>query len=55
MPCLLPFQALAQNCSFRNYAQADRLRGLSVSTMYEDRDDVVWAGTELEQESDAIA
>ena len=37
----------AQNYSFHNYAQADGLQGLSVSTLYEDRNGVVWAGTEL--------
>jgi diguanylate cyclase (GGDEF)-like protein len=45
--CVLALQVQAQNYSFRNYAQADGLQGLSVNTMYEDHDGVVWAGSEL--------
>ncbi|MDG2526507.1 diguanylate cyclase [Stenotrophomonas sp. HITSZ_GD] len=43
----LAFPAAAQNYSFRAYAQAEGLQGLSVSALYEDRQGVVWAGTEL--------
>jgi len=43
--CALPLQA--QNYSFRAYAQAEGLQGLSVSTLYEDRQGVLWVGTEL--------
>jgi diguanylate cyclase (GGDEF)-like protein len=45
--CLLALPAVAQNYSFRAYAQAEGLQGLSVSTLYEDRQGVLWAGTEL--------
>ena len=44
---LLPRTLPAQNYSFHNYAQAEGLQGLSISTLYEDRHGVVWAGTEL--------
>ncbi|HBK47010.1 MAG TPA: hypothetical protein DDZ67_11370, partial [Xanthomonadaceae bacterium] len=44
---VLALPAAAQDYSFRNYAQADGLQGLSVSTLFEDREGVVWAGTEL--------
>ncbi len=37
----------AQVYSFRNYAQSDGLQGLSITTLFEDADHVVWAGTEL--------
>ncbi|HEY0333213.1 MAG TPA: diguanylate cyclase [Stenotrophomonas sp.] len=44
---LIATPLLAQNYSFRNYAQAEGLQGLSISTLYEDRHGVVWVGTEL--------
>ncbi|CTP91092.1 diguanylate cyclase domain protein [Xanthomonas translucens pv. poae] len=37
----------AQEYSFRNYAQADGLQGLSINCLYADRHGVVWACTEL--------
>ncbi len=39
--------AAAQEYSFREYAQADGLQGLSVNCLYADRQGVVWACTEL--------
>ncbi|UYB50511.1 diguanylate cyclase [Xanthomonas sp. AM6] len=39
--------ALAQEYSFRDYAQSDGLQGLSVNCLYADRHGVVWACTEL--------
>ncbi|MCC4595516.1 diguanylate cyclase [Xanthomonas campestris pv. phormiicola] len=39
--------ALAQEYSFRDYAQADGLQGLSINCLYADRHGVVWACTEL--------
>ena len=48
VPLLLLAPPLAaQNYSFRAYAQAEGLLGLSISTLYEDRHGVLWAGTEL--------
>lgn len=44
---LLALPALAQDYSFRAYAQAEGLQGLSISTLYEDTRGVVWVGTEL--------
>jgi len=44
---LLSGPLLAQNYSFRAYAQAEGLLGLSISTLYEDRHGVLWVGTEL--------
>ncbi len=44
---LSTFPAPAQNYSFRAYAQAEGLLGLSISTFYEDRHGVLWVGTEL--------
>jgi len=44
---LLALPAIAQNYSFRAYAQAEGLQGLSISTLYEDRQGVLWVGTEL--------
>jgi Predicted periplasmic ligand-binding sensor domain len=40
-------QAGAQTVTFRNYAQADGLQGLTVNCLFEDREHTVWACTEL--------
>ncbi|CEE24699.1 exported hypothetical protein [Xanthomonas citri pv. citri] len=37
----------AQTYSFRDYAQADGLQGMTVNSLLEDRQGVVWVGTEL--------
>ncbi|WP_115048463.1 ligand-binding sensor domain-containing diguanylate cyclase [Xanthomonas arboricola] len=39
--------AQAQTYSFRDYAQADGLQGMTVNSLLEDRQGVVWVGTEL--------
>ncbi|WP_448121483.1 diguanylate cyclase [Xanthomonas arboricola] len=39
--------ARAQTYSFRDYAQADGLQGMTVNSLLEDRQGVVWVGTEL--------
>jgi diguanylate cyclase (GGDEF)-like protein len=39
--------AIGQEYSFRDYAQADGLQGLSINCLYADRQGVVWACTEL--------
>ncbi|MBN6150071.1 diguanylate cyclase [Xanthomonas sp. AmX2] len=39
--------ALAQDYSFRDYAQADGLQGLSTNCLFQDHRDVVWVCTEL--------
>ncbi|KQQ75908.1 hypothetical protein ASF73_08500 [Xanthomonas sp. Leaf131] len=44
---LLCGSALAQTYSFRDYAQADGLQGMTVNSLLEDRQGVVWLGTEL--------
>ncbi|MEA5123949.1 ligand-binding sensor domain-containing diguanylate cyclase [Xanthomonas floridensis] len=44
---LLPLSARAQTYSFRDYAQADGLQGMTVNSLLEDRQGVVWVGTEL--------
>ncbi len=35
----------AQTYSFRDYAQADGLQGMTVNSLLEDRQGVVWVGT----------
>jgi diguanylate cyclase (GGDEF)-like protein len=45
--CVCAAGALAQEYSFRDYAQSDGLQGLSINCLYADRHDVVWACTEL--------
>ncbi|MDR6673044.1 diguanylate cyclase [Xanthomonas sp. 1678] len=45
--CAWAGAALAQEYSFRDYAQSDGLQGLSVNCLYADRQGVVWACTEL--------
>ncbi|WP_338123797.1 diguanylate cyclase [Xanthomonas bonasiae] len=45
--CACISAAPAQEYSFRDYAQADGLQGLSINCLYADRHGVVWACTEL--------
>lgn len=49
--CLLGWlvagSAWAQTYSFRDYAQADGLQGMTVNSLLEDQQGVVWVGTEL--------
>ncbi|WP_369975258.1 diguanylate cyclase [Xanthomonas bundabergensis] len=45
--CVCAAAAPAQEYSFRDYAQADGLQGLSINCLYADRHGVVWACTEL--------